>query len=140
MTKNGFFLQNGWILPTLEALEVKTAYPKKFITKLKVVYNVFSDNFYCNQNAVRSNLKKTVQNLKNYKICEFDQLWRLPEIERCKIGDIICLKYSFWQLLFQLKHSMIKSEISVSDLLNRWIFLSGKFWRLLGGERCTLEV
>ena len=47
------FLQNRWILPTLETLGVKTVYFKELIMKFKVVHNVVSDNFYCNQNTVR---------------------------------------------------------------------------------------
>ena len=43
---------------TSEALGVKTVYSKEFITKFKVVQNVVSDNFYFDQNTVRSNLKK----------------------------------------------------------------------------------
>ena len=66
-----------------------------------------------------------------------------PEGEQCKIGsllwDISCLEYHFRQLLFRLKHYMIKSDISVSHLSNLEFFESGKFWRLLGRERCILE-
>ena len=39
-------LQNGGILPTSEALEVKIVYPRELIIKFKVLYNVISDNFY----------------------------------------------------------------------------------------------
>ena len=57
---------------------------------------------------------------RNHQICEFGQLWRLPEGEQFKIGSfswsyiIRCLKYHFWLLLSWSKHSMIKSEISLS--------------------------
>ena len=53
-----FFLQNGWIFPTLEALWRKTVYPRDFDTNFKIVHNVVYDNFYFDQNTVRSNLKK----------------------------------------------------------------------------------
>ena len=43
-------------------------------------------------------------------------------------GDISCLKNHLWQLSFRLKHSIIKSEISVSDLSNLWIF---RIWKIL---------
>ena len=42
-------------------------------------------------------------------------------------------------MLSRSKHSMIKSEISVSDLSNLWNF---RIWKILatpGGERCILE-
>ena len=37
---------NGRILPTPEALGVKTVYPRELIMKFKVAYNVVSNNFY----------------------------------------------------------------------------------------------
>ena len=39
-----FFLQNGLILPTSEALGVKTVCPRELITKYKVIYNVSFKN------------------------------------------------------------------------------------------------
>ena len=62
--KTIFFLQNVWILPTSEALEVKTMYTREFITQFKGVHNVISGNFHFDNNTVLSNLKKTVSDLK----------------------------------------------------------------------------
>ena len=47
---------------------------------------------------------------------------------------ISCLKYHFWQLLSRSKHSMIKSELSVSDLLNHWIFSNLENFATRGGR------
>ena len=52
-----FFLQNDWVLPTLETLGVKTVYFKELVMKFKVVYNVVSGNFYFDQNNVRCHWK-----------------------------------------------------------------------------------
>ena len=41
------------MLPTSEALRVKTVYPRELIMKFKIVYNVVFDNFYFDQNTVR---------------------------------------------------------------------------------------
>ena len=71
LTKKGFFLQNGWILSTSEALGLKTVYPREFITNFKVVLNVIFDNFYSDQNTVWSNLKKLC---KIWKIIKFVSL------------------------------------------------------------------
>ena len=49
------------------------------------------------------------------------------------------LKYYFWQLLFQPKHYIIKSKISVRFVKSLNFFESGKFWGLLGGERYILK-
>ena len=43
-----------------------------------------------------------------------------------------CLKYHFWQILFRLKHSMIKSEISVSDLSNFLTYRILNIWATPG--------
>ena len=52
-----------------------------------------------------------------------------------------CLKYHFWQLFFQSKHSMIKSEIflSIRFIFSLNFFESEIFWRHLEGERCILH-
>ena len=59
------------MLSTSEALGVKTVYLGEFIILFKVVHNIISDNFYFDQNTLRSNLKKleapvgrTMQNMK----------------------------------------------------------------------------
>ena len=41
------------MLPNSETLGVKTKYPREFIKKFKVVYNVVSDKFYFGQNPVQ---------------------------------------------------------------------------------------
>ena len=56
--KTIFSLQNDWILPTSEALEVKTVNSRELIMIFNVVYNVVSDIIHFDQNTVRSNLKE----------------------------------------------------------------------------------
>ena len=46
------------MLPTSEALGVKTVDPREFITQFKVVYNVDFDIIYFDQNTFLSNLKE----------------------------------------------------------------------------------
>ena len=120
-------------------------YPRELIMKLKVVYHVVSDDFYFDQNPVQCtvSLKITVSDIKNHKICEFGQIWRLPEREQYKIGSLSyrykLFKVSFPTTFISIKHYVIKSEIYLSDLSNLEFFKPGKFWRLLGGERFILE-
>ena len=67
----------------------------------------------------------------------------LPEGEDCKIGsfygDISCLKYNFWQLLFRSKHCITKSEIFVRYVKSLKFYNLEFFWRLLRGERCIMK-
>ena len=41
------------MVPTSEALRVKTVYPRELFMKFKDVYNVALENFYFDQNTVR---------------------------------------------------------------------------------------
>ena len=54
--------------------------------------------------------------------------------------DISCLRHNLWQLLSRLKHSMIKSEISMSDLSNPWIFESGNIDDARGENNASWKV
>ena len=82
---------------------------------------------------------------KNHQICEFGQLWRLPEGEDCKIGS-----FSWWCKLFKILFltTFISIKTLYDQILNIFVdqicqifefFKSGKFWRLLEGEQCILE-
>jgi len=44
-------------------------------------------------------LEITVSDFKNHQICEFGQLWRLPEGEQCKI-ESFSSKYKLFKILF----------------------------------------
>ena len=83
---------------------------------------------------------------KKSSICEFGQLRRLPEREKCIMGSL--------SLIYKLsKISFLTTFISTKTLHDHWSILKyrseicqifeffeyEKFWRLLGGERCILE-
>ena len=104
--------------------------------------------------AVRSNLKKMCKLTKIIKFVSLDKFGgcRRENNEKYEVyhWNISCLKYNFWQLKSRSKHSMIKSEISVSDLSNLWIFRIWKMlcdswgvnnatWKIDHGNQCCLR-
>ena len=56
--KTILYQKRAEFLKTSEAHRMKTVYPREFIILLKVVHIVVSDNFYFDQNTVRSKLCK----------------------------------------------------------------------------------
>ena len=80
---------------------------------------------------------------KNHQICEFGQLWRLPEGLQCKIGSL-SLRYRLFKIPFlttfistKTLYFQIWNICQISK--NFEFFESGKFWRSLRGERCILK-
>ena len=119
---------------------MKTVYLREFITCFKVVHSVISDNFYFDQITVRSDLKKLC---KIYKIIKFVSLdnfgsFRRENSARYEVYhiNISCWKNNFGHLSSQLKHSIIKSEISVSDFSKFWIL---QIWKILANPGGILE-
>ena len=110
---------------------------------LKVVVNNIVDIINFDQNTDRSNVTELWKIKKNCLICEFGELNRLPEGEKCKIGSI-SWSYKLFKILFRTTFFSIKTLLLNMKYLNQIcqifeFFESGKFWRLLEGEWCILE-
>ena len=96
----------SWILPTFHGSHCM--YPRELIIKLKVVYNIVSHNFYLDKNTVRWHWKHLYSDLKNHQICDFGQLWRLPEREQCKIVGL-SFRYKLLKISFLTTFITIKT-------------------------------